>query len=157
MSNQTTTAITTTPFKIDVMDDCIGMNRFTSHSSTPTTTRISTAWSNGIVVRLSLCVLLTCVASKASCVESCSPRRLTATHARGMLISWMWWLSGTFTRQRFTATLIGAAKQRSQLGFHTQENRSWQTPDIASEQDSSHPRIEFLGWYGTSVRGKLAA
>jgi hypothetical protein len=36
-----TTAITTTPFNIDLMDPCMGMKRFTSHRRTPTTTRTS--------------------------------------------------------------------------------------------------------------------
>jgi hypothetical protein len=45
-----TTAITTTPFKIDLMVACMGMNRFTSHSSTPTTTRTSRSWIKGMVL-----------------------------------------------------------------------------------------------------------
>jgi hypothetical protein len=36
-----TTAITTTPFKIDLMEPCMGMKRFTSHRRTPTTMRTS--------------------------------------------------------------------------------------------------------------------
>ena len=34
-----TTAITTTPFKIDLIDPCMGIKRFTNHSRTPTTMR----------------------------------------------------------------------------------------------------------------------
>jgi hypothetical protein len=38
-----TTPMTTTPFKIDLMDPCMGMKRFTSHRRTPTTTRTSSS------------------------------------------------------------------------------------------------------------------
>jgi hypothetical protein len=40
-SSHRTTAMTTTPFKIDLMDPCMGMKRFTSHKRTPTTMRTS--------------------------------------------------------------------------------------------------------------------
>jgi hypothetical protein len=41
LQSHRTTAITTTPFNIDLMDPCMGTKRFTSHSSIPTTTRTS--------------------------------------------------------------------------------------------------------------------
>jgi hypothetical protein len=37
-----TTAMTTTPLRIDLIDACIGIKRFTSHSRTPTTMRTVT-------------------------------------------------------------------------------------------------------------------
>lgn len=43
-----TTAITTTPFKIDLIDPCIGMNRLTSQSRTPTTIRSITTCIKGM-------------------------------------------------------------------------------------------------------------
>src|SRR5271170_3588134 len=43
-----TTQITTTPLRIDLMLDCIGMNRFTSHNRIPTTTNVMTSCMSGI-------------------------------------------------------------------------------------------------------------
>src|ERR1700685_3896319 len=90
-SSQRTTAITTTPFKIDLMDDCMGMKRFTSHRSTPTTTRTSRSWIKGMIFDLSwslranashpLEVLSPLVSmSRAFRVESCPPQ-LRGVHA----------------------------------------------------------------------------
>jgi hypothetical protein len=43
-----TVTITTTAFKIDLIDPAIGMKLFTSHSRTPTTIRTINTCSNGI-------------------------------------------------------------------------------------------------------------
>jgi hypothetical protein len=40
--------MTTTPFRIDLMFDCIGMNRFTSPNKTPITINVMTTWISGI-------------------------------------------------------------------------------------------------------------
>src|SRR5215469_15391658 len=44
-----TTAMTTTPFKMDLIVACIGINRLTSHSKTPTTISTINMLINGIV------------------------------------------------------------------------------------------------------------
>jgi len=44
-----TTAMTTTPFKMDLIVACIGKNRLTSHSKTPTTISTINMLINGIV------------------------------------------------------------------------------------------------------------
>jgi len=43
-----TTEMTTTALRIDLMVACIGMKRFTSHRTTPTTIKISTSWTSGM-------------------------------------------------------------------------------------------------------------
>jgi len=95
LSNHRTTAITTTPFRIDLMDDCIGMNRFTNHNSTPTTTRTSTTWSNGMVFDLSFAGYSLTGREDVASLANFLGRivltgKTTATHARAILISWMW-------------------------------------------------------------------
>jgi len=47
-----TTTITTTAFKIDLIEPAIGMKPLTSQRRTPTTIRISTTWSKGITFLL---------------------------------------------------------------------------------------------------------
>src|ERR1022692_2246213 len=49
LSSHNTTVITTTAFRIDLMELAIGMKRFTSHRRTPTTIRVMTTWSNGML------------------------------------------------------------------------------------------------------------
>jgi len=44
-----TTAITTTAFKIDLIDPAIGTKLFTSQSRTPTTTRAISICNNGMI------------------------------------------------------------------------------------------------------------
>jgi hypothetical protein len=46
--------MTTTAFKIDLMLPAMGMNRFTSHSRTPTTIRANTICMRGILFYLSV-------------------------------------------------------------------------------------------------------
>ncbi len=46
--NHTTTAMTTTPFKTDLIVDCIGMKRFTSQSRIPTTMSVITTCIRGM-------------------------------------------------------------------------------------------------------------
>lgn len=46
-----TTTITTTAFKMDLIVPCMGMNRLTSQSKTPTTIKTITIFSNGISQR----------------------------------------------------------------------------------------------------------
>jgi hypothetical protein len=57
LSNQRTTAITTTAFNIFFMVDCIGMYVLINHRITPTTIRTIIKWTNGIVFLLSCCSL----------------------------------------------------------------------------------------------------
>src|SRR3974390_1490330 len=47
-SSHSTTAITTTAFRIDLIVPCIGMKRLISHSTTPTTIRTMTICINGM-------------------------------------------------------------------------------------------------------------
>jgi hypothetical protein len=47
-SSHKTVTITTTAFKIDLIDPAIGMKLFTSHSSTPTTISTINTCSNGM-------------------------------------------------------------------------------------------------------------
>src|SRR5580658_1567913 len=47
-SSHKTVTITTTAFKIDLIDPAIGMKLFTSHSNTPTTIKTINTCSNGI-------------------------------------------------------------------------------------------------------------
>ena len=51
LNSHKTTAITTTPFRIDLIVPCIGINRLTSHSKTPTTIKTTTTFINGISLR----------------------------------------------------------------------------------------------------------
>lgn len=44
-----TTAMTTTAFKIDLIEFAMGMNLFTSHRRTPTTMSVATIWSSGMM------------------------------------------------------------------------------------------------------------
>jgi hypothetical protein len=53
-SSHSTTAITTTAFRIDLMELAMGMKRSTSHRRTPTTMRTRTTCSNGMFFDLSL-------------------------------------------------------------------------------------------------------
>jgi hypothetical protein len=46
-NSQITTTITTTPFKMLLMVDCMGMKRLTSQSKTPTTISVSKTCING--------------------------------------------------------------------------------------------------------------
>jgi len=55
LSNQRTTAITTTAFNIFFMVACIGMYVLINHRTTPTTIRTIINWTNGIVFLLSFC------------------------------------------------------------------------------------------------------
>ncbi len=43
------TQMTTTTFRIDLMDCCMGMKRFTSQSNTPTTIRVITTFKSGMM------------------------------------------------------------------------------------------------------------
>src|SRR5579859_366018 len=54
--SQSTTPMTTTPFKIDLMLPAMGMKRFTSHKRKPTTMRTRRTLRIGIVVFFSVCV-----------------------------------------------------------------------------------------------------
>jgi hypothetical protein len=44
-----TTAMTTTAFKIDLMEPAIGMYELTSQRRIPTTTRTTTTWTKGMI------------------------------------------------------------------------------------------------------------
>jgi hypothetical protein len=44
-----TTAMMTTPFKIDLIEPAIGMYELTSQRRTPTTTKTNTTWINGMI------------------------------------------------------------------------------------------------------------
>src|SRR5512135_1093363 len=47
--SQMTTAMTTTAFKIDLMEPAIGMYELTSQRSTPTTIKTTTTWIKGMI------------------------------------------------------------------------------------------------------------
>jgi len=47
--SHTTTTITTTAFKIDLIDPAIGMNEFTSQRRIPTTIRVRSIGSKGMI------------------------------------------------------------------------------------------------------------
>jgi hypothetical protein len=53
--SQMTTAMTTTAFKIDLMEPAIGMYELTSQRSTPTTIKTTTTWIKGMIYS-SLCL-----------------------------------------------------------------------------------------------------
>ncbi len=52
LSNHKTTAITTTPFKMDLIVPCIGINRLISHNKTPTTISTITTCISGTAASL---------------------------------------------------------------------------------------------------------
>jgi hypothetical protein len=49
-----TTAMTTTAFKIDLMDPAIGMYELTSQRRTPTTTKTNITWTKGMIYSSSM-------------------------------------------------------------------------------------------------------
>src|SRR5665213_2979551 len=53
-SSHTTTQITTTALRIDLIEPAIGMNEFTSHSSTPTTISTNNTCTSGIFISSAL-------------------------------------------------------------------------------------------------------